>query len=63
VRKSLPSHDPAQSQAREIVDFWHKRLWLTGGSAPLHIHPLDLEKLEELIADALNDKKTTSTPR
>lgn len=45
--------DP-RTRAKAIVDFWRKRGWLSG-SAPLHVHPLDLDKLEELIAQELDE--------
>jgi hypothetical protein len=48
-----PSHGRARNRAKEIVEFWRNRAWLSGSSAPLHVHPLDLDKLEELIATAL----------
>ena len=48
-----PTHGQARSRAKKIVEFWRKREWLSGGPAPLHVHPLDLDKLEELIASAL----------
>lgn len=42
----------ARGRARRIVEFWRLRGWLERG-APLHVHPLDLKKLEELIAEEL----------
>jgi len=48
---ALTTPDP-RSRAEAIVEFWRKRGWLTG-SAPMHIHPLDLRKLEELIENEL----------
>lgn len=47
--------DQARDRAKAIVDFWRKRGWLSTTAAPLHVHPLDLDKLEELIAAALDD--------
>ena len=44
----------ARALARQIVDFWHGRRWLPA-PAPMHVHPLDLAKLEDLIAEALAD--------
>jgi len=41
-----------QGRAQWIVKFWRRREWLTGAS-PIHIHPLDLDKLEQLIAAEL----------
>jgi hypothetical protein len=38
-----------EGRARRIVNFWRRRGWLTN-STPIHVHPLDLAKLEELIA-------------
>jgi len=34
------------------VNFWRRRGWLSN-SAPIHLHRLDLDKLEELIAAEL----------
>ena len=48
-------HDSARDRAKKIVEFWRRRGWLSG-SSPLHVHPLDLEKLEELIANELEDQ-------
>ena len=48
-----PDQEDARERARRIVKFWKRRGWLTD-AAPLHVHPLDLEKLEELIADELD---------
>ena len=42
----------ARHRAQALVKFWHQRNWLTVPSS-LHLHPLDLDKLEELIAQAL----------
>lgn len=53
------SRDP-KSRARQIVEFWRNRQWLQG-SAPLHVHPLDLDKLEDLIASALAKNPSTAT--
>ena len=47
--------DETRAKARRLVNFWRNRKWLSAGSAPLHVHPLDLDKLEELIAVALED--------
>jgi hypothetical protein len=47
--------DETRATARRLVNFWRKREWLTG-SAPLHVHPLDLDKLEDLIAAALVER-------
>jgi hypothetical protein len=44
----------AQRRARALVRFWHSRQWLPA-PAPLHVHPLDLVKLEELIAAMIAD--------
>lgn len=44
--------EEAQRRARALVRFWHGRQWLSAPS-PLHVHPLDLAKLEELVAAAL----------
>lgn len=44
----------AQQRARALVQFWHERRWLSAPS-PLHVHPLDLAKLEQLIADAISE--------
>ena len=41
-----------EGKARRIVKFWHHREWLTSASS-IHVHPLDLDKLEELIATEL----------
>jgi hypothetical protein len=41
-----------QERARNIVKFWRRRGWLSN-SAPIHLHQLDLDKLEELIAEEL----------
>lgn len=49
---SNPDDKDPRSRAKSIVEFWNKRGWLSG-SAPQHIHPLDLDKLEELIAQEL----------
>ena len=35
------------------MTFWRNRDWLSPGSSPLQVHPLDLDKLEDLIATAL----------
>lgn len=51
LHETNPRH---QARARRIVKFWRRRGWLSG-SSPIHVHPLDLEKLEELIADGLAD--------
>jgi hypothetical protein len=48
-------HPSARDRAKKIVEFWRRRAWLSG-SAPLHVHPLDLEKLEELITAELEDQ-------
>lgn len=54
--------EQSRSRAKAIVEFWRKRSWLSTSSAPLHVHPLDLDKLEELIANALDgdSEKTAS---
>jgi hypothetical protein len=44
--------DAKRERAKKIVEFWNRRGWIRGG-APLHVHPLDLDKLEELIAREL----------
>jgi len=44
-----------QDQAKEIVAFWKNRGWLQSAS-PVQVHHLDLNKLEELIVDALEEK-------
>lgn len=45
----------ARERARRIVDFWRRRGWLTS-AAPIHLHRLDLDKLEELIAEELKEE-------
>lgn len=50
--------DP-KSRAKEIVNFWRRRGWLSG-CAPLHVHPLDLDKLEDLIASALTEGRSSA---
>ena len=47
--------DETRAKARRLVTFWRNRDWLSSNSAPLHVHPLDLDKLEDLIASALAD--------
>lgn len=44
-----------RAQAQAIVDFWHNRRYLPVPSS-LHVPPMDLGKLEELIAEALGDR-------
>jgi len=44
-----------QDQAKEIVAYWKNRDWLQS-AAPVQVHHLDLNKLEELIVDALEEK-------
>jgi hypothetical protein len=44
--------DASRERAKKLVEFWNRRGWVTDG-APLHVHPLDLVKLEELIAREL----------
>jgi hypothetical protein len=44
----------AADRAKRIVEFWKNRKWLPSNS-PLHVHQLDLTKLEELITDALEE--------
>lgn len=44
-----------QAKAKEIVAFWKNRGWLQSAS-PVQVHHLDLNKLEELIVDALEEK-------
>jgi hypothetical protein len=46
--------DANRERAKKIVEFWNSRGWAQGAS-PLHVHPLDLDKLEELIAQELAD--------
>lgn len=41
-----------RERAKKIVEFWNRRAWLRD-AAPLHVHPIDLAKLEELIATEL----------
>ena len=48
----------AAERAKEIVKFWKNREWLAS-QTPLHIHELDLTKLEELIAKALEDRRSS----
>jgi hypothetical protein len=50
-----------QQRARALVRFWHERRWLSAPS-PLHVHPLDLAKLEQLIADAISDPESVKLP-
>jgi hypothetical protein len=45
-----------RAKAKEIVEFWKNRRWLQS-SAPVHVHPLDLDKLEDLIVDVLEDRE------
>jgi hypothetical protein len=47
--------DETRAKARRLVDFWRNRQWLQS-SSPLHVHPLDLDKLEDLIASALDER-------
>lgn len=35
------------------MDFWRRRGWLSS-SSPVHVHPLDLTKLEDLIVAELD---------
>jgi hypothetical protein len=44
----MPVTSDARARARRLVDFWRSRQWLRSPS-PVHVHPLDLTKLEELI--------------
>lgn len=39
------------------MEFWHNRRYLPSPSS-LHVHPMDLGKLEELIAAALDEQST-----
>lgn len=48
-------HETARARARQIVEFWNARRWLPDAT-PLHVHPLDLAKLEQLIAEALEGR-------
>ena len=54
--KEMEAHDhdetTPQGRARQIVNFWRRRGWSKTAS-PIHVLPLDLDKLEELIADEL----------
>lgn len=49
------SQDPRE-RARRLVEFWNRRGWLRN-STPMHVHPLDLAKLEELIAAELDEAR------
>lgn len=42
----------ADREADRLVELWRQRHW-TPGAAPLHVHPLDLDKLRLMIADLL----------
>lgn len=49
-----PEHpETAHDRARRIVNFWRRRSWLSSAS-PIHVHPLDVDKLVELIAAELD---------
>lgn len=52
AQRAAEDSEEARRRARALVRFWHSRQWLSAPS-PLHVHPLDLVKLEELIADAI----------
>lgn len=52
-----PRHGDPRTRARAIVEFWHNRRYLPSPSS-LHVHPMDLGKLEELIAAALDEQST-----
>lgn len=53
VRVSWSSEDvDPKREAKRLVDQWRRRAWASG-AAPIHVHPLDLTKLEEMIADLL----------
>lgn len=38
--------------AKRVVDDWRHRRWLQNAS-PIQLHPLDVTKLEEMVAEAL----------
>ena len=52
----------AAERAREIVEFWKNRTWLQSNT-PLHVHQLDLTKLEELITTALEEPTLEESTR
>jgi hypothetical protein len=43
-----------RTRARQVVESWRERRYLPSPS-PVHVHRLDLEKLEEMIAEALGE--------
>lgn len=45
---------PGKTRARQIVEVWRERRYLPSPS-PIHVHRVDLDKLEELIAEALDE--------
>ena len=45
---------PGKTRARQIVEAWRERRYLPSPS-PIHVHRVDLDKLEELIAEALDE--------
>lgn len=49
----------ASEKAKAIVDFWKNRRWLQH-PLPVHVHQIDLAKLEELIREALENEPTQS---
>ena len=54
MAKTAESLDDARARARRVVENWRERHYLPSPS-PVHVHRLDLEKLEELIAEALDE--------
>lgn len=52
----METRSHASQKAKQIVDFWKNRRWLPS-DAPLHLHQLDIVKLEELIQEALETKQ------
>jgi hypothetical protein len=55
ARPRVKSANDVRAQAQAIVEFWHNRRYLPVPSS-LHVHPMDLGKLEELIAEALGER-------
>ena|GEM_PF-5496912 len=51
-----------KAKARRIVDAWRERRYLPSPS-PIHVHRLDLDKLEELIAEALDEAEELARSR
>jgi hypothetical protein len=49
-------------KAKAIVEFWKNRTWLPT-TGPVHVHQLDLIKLEELIEEALDEIPSTLEER